>query len=122
MRYEGIITRWDDKKGFGFITPTDGEADVFVHVSQFRRDQRRPRESERVTFSLTLDERQRRCATDIQYFQPDEPARIHPAAVFSALFLLVMVGLSFASRLRFRSCSGALLSSIWASGASSSQP
>ena len=42
MRRQGVIQRWDDGKGFGFIRPHDGGPDLFVHASacQLRQAQR----------------------------------------------------------------------------------
>ncbi|GAA3223595.1 cold-shock protein [Oerskovia jenensis] len=33
---EGIVARYDEERGFGFITPDDGGLDLFVHVSVVR--------------------------------------------------------------------------------------
>jgi len=35
MRHKGKIVRWDDDKGFGFITPHNGGPEVFIHVKAF---------------------------------------------------------------------------------------
>ena len=42
MRRQGVIQRWDDGKGFGYIRPHDGGPDLFVHASacQLRQTQR----------------------------------------------------------------------------------
>ncbi|MGV8991768.1 MAG: cold shock domain-containing protein [Thiobacillus sp.] len=52
MRIDGSLTKWNDDRGFGFITPTQGEADIFTHVSAFPRDGQRPRIGERLTFEI----------------------------------------------------------------------
>ncbi|MGE3346832.1 MAG: cold shock domain-containing protein [Ramlibacter sp.] len=33
MRFTGKIHTWNEERGFGFIRPTDGGQDIFVHVS-----------------------------------------------------------------------------------------
>ncbi|TVT78645.1 MAG: cold-shock protein [Denitromonas halophila] len=50
MRTEGKLTKWNDDRGFGFITPNQGGPDVFIHISEFPRDGDRPSIGERVSF------------------------------------------------------------------------
>lgn len=52
MRIEGTLTKWNDDRGFGFITPTQGGPEIFAHVSVFPRDGQRPRLGERLTFEI----------------------------------------------------------------------
>ena len=52
MRIEGSLTKWNDDRGFGFITPTQGGPEMFAHISAFPRDGQRPRLGERVTFEI----------------------------------------------------------------------
>ncbi len=52
MRFEGTLKRWNDEKGFGFIAPAQGGQELFVHVSAFPRDGRRPAESEPISFEV----------------------------------------------------------------------
>lgn len=54
MRIDGTLKQWNDDRGFGFITPTQGGQDVFVHISAFPHNGRRPTLGEALTFELTV--------------------------------------------------------------------
>jgi len=55
MRIEGTLTKWNDDRGFGFISVNQGEPEVFVHISAFPKDGNRPSLGERLTFEIELD-------------------------------------------------------------------
>lgn len=59
MRFQGRLTRWDDARGFGFIAPNGGGAEVFVHVSAFGTVPRRPALDDIVSYRQEYDERRR---------------------------------------------------------------
>jgi CspA family cold shock protein len=46
----GVVKSFDVNKGWGFITPDDGEADVYVHFSQVRTSTLK--QGDRVEFEL----------------------------------------------------------------------
>jgi len=46
---EGIVKFFNESKGFGFIKPADGGADLFVHVTGLMSD---IRENDRVSFEV----------------------------------------------------------------------
>lgn len=48
----GELTRWDDERGFGFLTPVDGGPDVFLHISAFPRAAGRPQLGDLLNFSV----------------------------------------------------------------------
>jgi cold shock CspA family protein len=52
MRMHGTLARWNDERGFGFITPAKGPPDIFVHISAFPRDGVRPRPGELISFEI----------------------------------------------------------------------
>jgi cold shock CspA family protein len=62
VRSKGKITFWNDDKGYGFITPSAGSKQVFVHISAFGNRNRRPEINQFVTFSLSTDKQGRPCA------------------------------------------------------------
>jgi CspA family cold shock protein len=46
---EGTVKFFNSTKGFGFITPADGGADIFVHVSGITQD---IYENDKVTYEV----------------------------------------------------------------------
>ena len=62
MCTKGKITKWNDDKGFGFITPNATGKPVFIHISAFNNRSRRPEINQEVTYSLTTDKNGRSCA------------------------------------------------------------
>lgn len=65
MRAKGKISRWQDDKGFGFIQPMLGGAQVFLHVSALQNRQRRPQIDEVVTYTRVTDDQGRFQAQDV---------------------------------------------------------
>ena len=58
MATTGIVKWFNSDKGFGFIQPTDGGADVFVHISAVERAGLRGlNEGQKVSFELVPDKR-----------------------------------------------------------------
>ena len=96
MRYTGTITKWQDARGFGFITPAEGGESVFVHISAFSRGLPRPVGGEKVTYDLTADERGRPRAQRVSYHAPAiterAPAPASGSATGAMVALLVVAG------------------------------
>jgi len=65
MRTKGKITFWNDEKGYGFITPSAGSKQVFVHIRAFANRNRRPEINHFVTFSQSTDKQGRPCAVRV---------------------------------------------------------
>ncbi len=61
---KGIVERWDDQKGFGFISGEQGKK-VFFHISA-AHGAHRPQQGETVIFQLGKDEQGRLKATHVR--------------------------------------------------------
>ena len=59
MRQKGKLRSWNDDKGFGFIVPSDGGKDIFLHISAFSNRDRRPEIGQIVTYALSTDDQGR---------------------------------------------------------------
>ena len=49
---QGSIVRWNDDRGFGFISSKEIKGDVFAHISQFKKGYRRPKVGDAVLFQV----------------------------------------------------------------------
>lgn len=67
MRQQGRIAKWNDERGFGFISPSKGGGSVFVHISSFPHHTRRPSVSEAVSYTLAFDSQGRPQAKDVRF-------------------------------------------------------
>lgn len=50
MRTHGALTKWNDDRGFGFISPAQGSGEIFVHISAFPKDGKRPQLNELISY------------------------------------------------------------------------
>ena len=98
----GIVAEWTDDRGFGFITPSDGGARAFVHVSAFPRGQR-PAVGDRVTYVLGTDERGRPRASAVRYLASSRSRRTgargrRAAYAATSVFAALLAGLAILDR------------------------
>ena len=49
---KGSIKRWNDDKGFGFISTEHGTRDIFIHISALKRMGRRPVVGDIITYQI----------------------------------------------------------------------
>jgi cold shock CspA family protein len=81
MRIDGTLTKWNDDRGFGFITPTQGGPEVFAHISAFPRDGQRPRLGERLFFEIGIGKDGKQQAKSIVCpARPEKPYRLSEPA------------------------------------------
>ena len=57
MRQKGLLSKWNDDKGFGFILPNDSKKTIFVHIKSFTDRNVRPVENQKVTYTLEKNDK-----------------------------------------------------------------
>lgn len=51
-RHCGKLVKWDDSRGFGFVEPSDGGKNIFVHIKDIRPGERRPTIGDTVYYEI----------------------------------------------------------------------
>ena len=77
MRTHGTLAKWNDQRGFGFITPAGGGDELFVHISAFPHDQQRPRLGEVISFEVVAGSNGNRQAANVM--RPGSRPQTHAA-------------------------------------------
>jgi cold shock CspA family protein len=79
MRIEGTLAKWNDDRGFGFITPTQGGQEIFVHISAFPKEGIRPSLGETLTFEIETDNNGKKRAKNLLCPQRPTVVRTSPS-------------------------------------------
>lgn len=101
MEQQGRLTKWNDARGFGFITPLSKGPSVFVHISQFQPRGRRPRLHDLLAYAIGSDEQGRPQAKNVRYLTRTQPQittkKKLPAGFPLLAVVLILVGLPIVS-------------------------
>ncbi len=62
----GMLTSWDDVRGYGFITPRSSGPALFMHIHDFSRHHQRPFQGLAVWYIASTDDRGRACAVQVR--------------------------------------------------------
>lgn len=98
-RIEGTLTVWNADRGFGFIAPTDGGPEIFVHIRAFSAGMAAPEVGQRLTYEEGLSSQGKRRALRVaaagkwisQAPAPADSVSYLAIPAFLALVILVAV-------------------------------
>lgn len=104
----GSLKTWNQDKGFGFITPTNGGQDIFVHISDYPRVGGPPKVGDQLLFEVALNKDGKKKAVKVQRpghankqsqmrtsrdSRQNKPSAIR--RIFSVLLFLALVGAGY---------------------------
>lgn len=97
---QGQLTKWDDERGFGFITPEGGGDSVFLHIRALGNTPRRPHVGDTIHFEIEIQPDGRRRAQNariegVVVFQPLPASRRNnrQPSLAPAVFTIIVIGL-----------------------------
>ena len=98
VRKQGKVINWKDDKGFGFVQPSDGTRQVFVHIKAFPHGSKRPAVGDEISYEESSDELGRPRAEHIRLrsagisVAPRAKAFVVPTAFLTIVAGLVATG------------------------------
>lgn len=105
MIVDGQLVRWEDDRGFGFISPADGGKEVFIHIKAFPAGPC-PKVGEKLRFEVEADSNGKLRAVRVKRPGLKPVARVRGAnsarqwggatLLLVPLFLILFSGLAFA--------------------------
>lgn len=54
--HKGILVKWKDDKGFGFIKSETDKKEVFLHISALPKQSRRPKIGDKIIYDLNIED------------------------------------------------------------------
>ena len=63
--HKGQLVKWNDDRGFGFIKPSEGKGEIFLHISEIRTTSRRPKIGDIVFYTLGTGKNGKTCAISV---------------------------------------------------------
>ena len=104
MRFEGRVKSWNAERGFGFIEPTLGGQEVFLHISAVPTALRPPTIGQAFSFEVELNRDGKKRAANLGVPRPirtaeqrrgSQPVSMSPASVVAIpLFLAIFVAVA----------------------------
>ena len=67
MRYTGTLKIWNDERGFGFLEPTQGGPEIFVHIKAFPLSTGRPFVGQVLTYEIETGSDGKKKARAVQF-------------------------------------------------------
>lgn len=77
MRFKGTLKSWNDERGFGFLEPSQGGEDIFVHVKAFRLRAGRPEIGQILSFEVEVGPQGKKRAKNVEPFRSPHLRREH---------------------------------------------
>ena len=75
MRFEGTLKTWNDDRGFGFIAPSQGGEEIFVHIKAFEARSARPQLNQAFSFEIEIGPAGKKRARNVAPLRKAQPVR-----------------------------------------------